>query len=215
MGNRDALIAGAKACLRQKGFARTTARDIAAASGVSLAAIGYHFGSKERLLTQALIEATGEWVDELGRAPAEDSDPSRAPMERFEATWARLLEQFSRHRQLWAANFEVSPYIETMPEVREVMATAQQQARLGLAKLLLGIDGRADRQSAQDAGAFYYALLAGVMIQWLVDPEYAPSASDLTNGLRIVVGGQPQIPSPKGQPGVVAVRKRTPKRQPS
>ncbi|MFI4933775.1 MAG: TetR/AcrR family transcriptional regulator [Caulobacterales bacterium] len=213
MGNRDALIAGAKACLRQKGFARTTARDIAAASGVSLAAIGYHFGSKERLLTQALVEATGEWVDDLGRALAEDFDPKRAPIERFEATWARLLEQFGRHRQLWAANFEISPYIETMPEVREVMATAQQEARLGLADLFLGIDGRADRKSAQDTGAFYYALLAGVMIQWLVDPDHAPSAADLTNGLRIVVGGQHSIPSPKAERGVAA-RKGPPRGQP-
>jgi AcrR family transcriptional regulator len=51
MGNREELIAGAKRCLIEKGFARTTARDIASASGVSLAAIGYHFGSKARSLS--------------------------------------------------------------------------------------------------------------------------------------------------------------------
>jgi AcrR family transcriptional regulator len=186
MGNRGELLAGAKACLRSKGFARTTARDIAAASGVSLAAIGYHFGSKEALLTRALVEATGEWVDEFGGILAAELDASAAPMERFERTWARLLKSFSAHRQLWAANFEVSPYIEAMPEVREVMATAQQQARLGLARLFLGITG--DQRSSQDAGAFYYALLAGVMIQWLVDPDKAPSAADLVHGLQIASG---------------------------
>jgi hypothetical protein len=76
-----------------------------------------------------------------------------------------------------------------MPEVRQVMANAQQEARLGLAKLFLGIDESTDRKSAQDAGAFYYALLAGVMTQWLIDPDHAPSASDLVNGLRIISGG--------------------------
>jgi AcrR family transcriptional regulator len=197
MGNRDALIAGAKACLRQKGFARTTARDIAAASGVSLAAIGYHFGSKEWLLTQALVEATGDWVGDLGRVLAEDADPARTPIERFEAVWTHLLEHFSRHRQLWAANFEISPHIEAMPEVREVMAAAQQAARLGLAELFVGINGRTNAKAAQDSGAFYYALLAGVMIQWLVDPEHAPSAADLTNGLCIVVGEPRSIPPPE------------------
>jgi len=59
MGNREELLVGAKRCLREKGLSRTTARDLSAASGVSLAAIGYHFGSKEALLSQAMIEATG------------------------------------------------------------------------------------------------------------------------------------------------------------
>jgi AcrR family transcriptional regulator len=189
MGNREDLLTGAKRCLRTKGFARTTARDIASASGVSLAAIGYHFGSKEALLTRALVEATGEWVEELGRALGPELDLSATPIQRFELTWTRLLELFGAHRQLWAANFEISPYIDTMPEVRQVMANAQQEARLGLAKLFLGIDESTDRKSAQDAGAFYYALLAGVMTQWLIDPDHAPSASDLVNGLRIISGG--------------------------
>lgn len=189
MGNRDELLAGAKRCLRSKGFARTTARDIASAAGVSLAAIGYHFGSKEALLTQALVEATGEWVDELAHILASDLNATTTPMERFELTWRRLLELFGAHRQLWAANFEISPYIDTMPEVRGVMATAQQQARLGLARLFLGIDDALDPKSAQDAGALYYAMLAGVMTQWLVDPEHAPSARELANGLRIVISG--------------------------
>jgi AcrR family transcriptional regulator len=169
---------------------RPTARDIAAASGVSLAAIGYHYGSKEALLTQALVEATGEWVDELARELAADLTINTTPMERFELTWARLLGLFRTHRQLWAANFEVSPYIDSMPAVRQVMATAQQEARLGLASLFLGTDASTDRKSAQDAGAFCYALLAGVMTQWLIDPDHAPSATDLVNGLRIISGGR-------------------------
>jgi AcrR family transcriptional regulator len=65
MGNREALLAGAKRCLIEKGYARTTARDIAAASGVSLAAIGYHFGSKDALMNQAIYEFVGEWADEV------------------------------------------------------------------------------------------------------------------------------------------------------
>jgi AcrR family transcriptional regulator len=205
MGNREELLAGAKRCLRSKGFARTTARDIAAASGVSLAAIGYHFGSKETLLTQALVEATGEWVAEFGGILASDLEPSATPIERFERTWARLLESFSAHRQLWAANFEVSPYIDAMPEVREVMAAAQRQARLGLARLFLGITG--DRRTAHDAGAFYYALLAGVMIQWLVDPDEAPSAAVLVHGLQIASGVAGESDA---RPGEAADRKAPP-----
>ncbi|MGH3898001.1 MAG: TetR family transcriptional regulator [Pseudonocardiaceae bacterium] len=64
------------------GYGRTTARDIAAAAGVSLAAIGYHFGSKETLLNAALMQATMEWGEELERALATETDPEATPMER-------------------------------------------------------------------------------------------------------------------------------------
>ena len=68
MTNRDALLLAARKCLLDKGYNRTTARDIASAAGVSLAAIGYHFSSKETLLTEALLLAFGEWDQDLQRA---------------------------------------------------------------------------------------------------------------------------------------------------
>ena len=36
-------------------------------------------------------------------------------------------------------------------------------------------------------GAFYYALLNGVMVQWLVEPERAPSGHDLAEALRMIL----------------------------
>jgi AcrR family transcriptional regulator len=42
VGNREQLLEAAKRCLYEKGYSRTTARDIATAANVSLAAIGYH-----------------------------------------------------------------------------------------------------------------------------------------------------------------------------
>jgi AcrR family transcriptional regulator len=65
MGNREDLPAGALACLKDKGWARTTVRDIAAAAGVNHAAIGYHFGSREALLTSAFVQAMEEWGAEI------------------------------------------------------------------------------------------------------------------------------------------------------
>ena len=83
MGNREALLAGAKRCLIEKGYARTTARDIAAASGVSLAAIGYHFGSKEALMNQAIYEFVGEWGEEVQRALRTEEAQDAKPLKRF------------------------------------------------------------------------------------------------------------------------------------
>lgn len=187
MGNREDLLAAAKRCLYDKGYARTTARDIAAASGVSLAAIGYHFGSKEALLDAARIEAIGEWADELGRGLATDVDPDATPMERFEAIWARMIELFDAHRPLWTASFEMLAQVDHAPEVRAAVADAQQRARLGLAALFHHLDPTLDQHSTWVVGSFYLALLPGVMAQWLIDPEHAPSARDLADALRTIV----------------------------
>ncbi len=63
------------ACLRlfsQKGFARTTVRDIAREAGITDAAIYYHFQSKRDLM-QALVEEKGfvDGLQNLERLPAD------------------------------------------------------------------------------------------------------------------------------------------------
>lgn len=187
MGNREALLAGATRCLYEKGYARTTARDIASAAGVSLAAIGYHFGSKEALLNAALIQAIGAWGDEVERALAAESDPAASPMERFEATWERVIASFAQHRQLWAASFEVFAQIDRAPEVRRFLAEALQQGRLGLASLFQHLDVGDDEQAVWAVGSFYQALMTGVLEQWLADPARAPSGRDLADALRAII----------------------------
>ena len=57
MSHREDLLAGAVQCLREKGYAHTTARDIVAASGTNLASIGYHYGSTKALLNAAVLAA--------------------------------------------------------------------------------------------------------------------------------------------------------------
>jgi AcrR family transcriptional regulator len=187
MGNREDLLAAAKRLLYDKGYARTTARDLAAASGVSLAAIGYHFGSKDALLNAARIQALGEWAEELGRTLAAGADPKASPMQRFEAIWTKVVESFAGHRPLWAASFEMLAQLDQAPEVRAAVAEAQERARLGLAALFHHLDPTLDEQQAWVVGSFYLALLSGVMAQWLIDPEHAPSGRDLAQALRTIV----------------------------
>ena len=188
MGNRESLLAGAQRCLYEKGYARTTARDIAAASGVSLAAIGYHFGSVEALLNAAMIEAIDEWGQQLQRNLAADASRYAAmePLERFAAVWARILDSFETQRALWVATLEVAAQIERAPEVRAFLAEALQQGRLGLAELFQGIDPVTDEHTAWLVGSLYQALMSGVAIQWLADPARAPSGADLAHALRII-----------------------------
>src|SRR5215831_885151 len=189
MGNREDLLAGAKRCLYEKGYAHTTARDIAAAAGVSLAAIGYHFRSKEALLNAALFEVIGDWGKELEGAMAVDVPPGATPQERFERYWARVIESFTTHRPVWAATLEIVAEIDRVPEVRQLIADGLQDGRKAWARLLQNIDAAVEGQKAQAIGSFYQALLTGVLVQWMVDPARAPSARALTDALRAVAAG--------------------------
>jgi AcrR family transcriptional regulator len=190
MGNREDLLSGAKRCLYEKGYARTTARDIAGAAGVSLAAIGYHYGTKEALLNTALLQALEEWGEELGRMLAVVERPDATPAERFEAAWAQVLHSFAANRQLWSVQFEVLGRLDADPQLRETFAAANRGARLALAGLFgdLGVPGAAhpSEERALALGTFYQAMLGGVATQWLVDPPTALTGAQLVQALRIL-----------------------------
>jgi AcrR family transcriptional regulator len=186
MGNREDLLAGAKRCLIEKGYAATTARDIASASGVSLAAIGYHFGSKDALLNQAIYELIGEWGDEVQRALAEEGTPADDPVQRFEAIMERTIASFSTGRGLWVAQLELLSLVGHNEELRAFLASVQGDAAAGLAELFLGIDPVQDPESARTAGSVLHAVFIGVMAKWFMAPKQALSARELAEGMRIV-----------------------------
>ncbi|WP_269858461.1 TetR/AcrR family transcriptional regulator [Streptomyces sp. RPT161] len=186
MGNREDLLAGAKRCLWEKGYARTTVRDItAAAGGVSMAAIGYHFGSREALLNAALIEGMDEWGAEVRGALAESVDPAATPVERYTATWTAMVDSLAERRQLWLASIEALLQAEHAPEVRAGLAHGQQEGRRGMAAWIRGVDESAINETdARTLGSVQMALLSGVMMQWLTDPAHAPTGHEVVAGLR-------------------------------
>jgi len=187
MGNREDLIAGAKRCLLEKGYAATTARDIAAASGVSLAAIGYHFGSKDALMNQAVFESIGDWADELQRGMDADQVLEAPPLRRFEAAVDRTLTSFGGpNHGLWAAQLELLGLVEHNAELRAFLAGVQGLAGQGIAELFLGIDAEADPEESRLAGTVMHALFIGLMAKYFLAPEQALTAEEFAGGLLIV-----------------------------
>jgi AcrR family transcriptional regulator len=185
MGNREDLLKGAKRCLLEKGYRATTARDIAAASGVSLAAIGYHFGSKEALMNQAVYEAVGEWSEGFEQALAA-ADPNATAAERIELLWTHMVESFQQSRRLWLAQVELIVETDRQPELRKFFADIQPEAHMGLAELFHGAGPETDEKTAMAVGKLYHAILIGVMSQWLLDPKTAPTGHELIEALRTV-----------------------------
>ncbi len=181
MGHRDDLLVAAKQCLAEKGYARTTARDLVSASGTNLGSIGYHYGSKEGLLMRAAVELMGEWGDDLERLLAGRARTA-------EGVWTQVVQLFGKYRHVWAAQFGVLAMVEHEPRLRSDLAEATQQARLALAELLGGVDPAADPQRAQDVGSYYYALLIGLMAQYVIDPAHAPDGAAIARAIAVSSG---------------------------
>ncbi|MCT2584063.1 TetR/AcrR family transcriptional regulator [Actinophytocola gossypii] len=189
MGNREDLLAAAKHCLLEKGYDRTTVRDIASAAKVSMAAIGYHYGSREALLNEALFEAMDDWGDRVGRALAPDSGDEGSSAERFAARIARMTESLGENRQFWLASFEAFMQAQRSPELREQLATGQADGRRGLAAMVLGVpEDEVPDDAARTVGAVQLALISGIAVQWLSDPDTAPTGADVLAGLRALLG---------------------------
>jgi AcrR family transcriptional regulator len=154
---------------------------------VSLAAIGYHFGSKDALMNQAIYEFVGEWGEEVERALSAEGAQDAEPLERFESITGRTIESFSGPaRGMWAAQLELMAPMEQNEELRTFLAGVQREAAGGLAELFLGIDPEQDPEVARKAGSVLHALFIGIIVKWFMDPKQALSARELTEGLRII-----------------------------
>lgn len=200
MGHREQLLAAAKRCLRTRGFAHTTARDLVAESGTNLASIGYHFGSKEMLLNLALMEMSSEWGDSLEPTLAAATDPAGEPdpFLRFENAWTRVIATMSEHGFWGDAGFEsLLAQARRSPELGETIADGFEEARNNLGALYHGSDPAPENQDTNRAlGGLYLSLLLGLTIQWGIDPERAPTGADLATALRALVGAHPTDPHP-------------------
>lgn len=191
MGHREDLLEGAKKCLVEKGFVRTTARDIVKASGANLASIGYHYGSKDALLTQAFIAVIEEWGDRF----SDDVKGEGGSLERFRAVWEGVHAGHEESAPIWAASMEVALTREGLPELRELLAASQGEGRKGLVSMFTGVPEEALTEDDQrTTGAFYQALLNGFMMQWLFDPASAATPAELTEGMRRAVEAMAKVP---------------------
>ena len=187
MNNRDKLLKGARACLLDKGYLQTTARDIARESGVGLAAIGYHFGTKEALLQEAMVEAHQEWSDRIDNGLAAIEPPRGTPFpDWFEHCWNQIINTSQHDQRLLQASLEV---LLNVDESAPVFASSEDDMECGRQAMVnLFSHGEEDlRPEERDAvGGLYYALMIGVRLMHATTPSTAPSPEDLALAMKII-----------------------------
>ena len=100
--NRRQLIEGTLRCLERLPAGRITTRAIAEESGANVASIAYHFGSKDDLVTEAVVEGLDRWLEEIANALGEVD--ARSPRERLQAAMAVI----ETTRQALVARLEIA-----------------------------------------------------------------------------------------------------------
>jgi AcrR family transcriptional regulator len=183
MSQRDDLLAAAKKLLVEKGYHRTTARDIAAASGAHLGSIGYHYGSKDGLMTAAAIEVQGEWGAAIDSALAAASAASRS--ERLQIAVDELVAAMSRQREVLVASVQAYAQAAFDGDIHRTLATATEGARTDLAAGVLGVQtDEVDADTSQGLGSVVHALIAGLSLQAFLSPDTLPTGEQVVRAIQ-------------------------------
>jgi AcrR family transcriptional regulator len=185
MTNREALLESAITSLQDKGYAGTTARDVADGAGVSLGAIGYHFGTVQELLDAALAEAVRRWFEPLIGLLSRPQPP--LTFEQLGPALDRLLDTLAGHRPLVIAYFEALLRAERSVAVRTALAAdldAFRQALTGGIESLLAGQPESACPDPQATASLVMAIFDGLIIQWLLAPEQVPSGELIADTLK-------------------------------
>ena len=165
--NRSALLEGALRCLERLPAERVTAREIAAEADANPASIAYHFGSKDELVTEAVIEGLDRWLDELERELGTLGEGSRDA--RLMAA-AELIETTRRAHEGLARNLlGAMVRAQHEPRVRKLLEGGVRRTRPAMARVL-GLGGD---QAGDDAAGLVHAMFTGLLFQVLIAPELA------------------------------------------
>ncbi len=184
-GTKERLLEAAIRCIEDKGYAETTARDISSAAGANLASIGYHFGSKDELLDEALVVATERWLGPLLRGAGAPN--SRGLRDRFADGLTEFLASLEANRPLNVAFVEALTRMPRSEPLRARLADNYDRLRHALAITIAG-----DEPTHPDLAAVASAVIAlfdGMMLQHLIDPARPVDVAAALNGLGAILRG--------------------------
>lgn len=156
-GTRDAILEAASQRFAELGYDRTTLRSVAQGAGVDLALVAYYFGSKSRLL----VEAVGPPVDPDVITAAIAAAPRGEIGERLARVFAGVLEDPSARRRISALVRAAASEPEAAELLRDLVAR-QVLARVTVALGVQDAERRAALVASQLIGFAMARLIVGI-----------------------------------------------------
>lgn len=193
--HRTKLLEAARALLRERTYGNITARDLVAASNTNLGSIGYHFGSKEALLNEAIGLALEEWADAIIQATY--IDPGSGTLSLTNSLRA-VLDEYDSIRPYYHAYIEALARSARSPELREQLAAHYNRQRDRIGGLLTdSLGDTVHPDNARHLASVMIATVDGLLIQTFIDPDNAPTSDDLATATGQTPDPKPTEPAPQ------------------
>lgn len=153
-------------------------RELASASGTNLGAVNYHFGSRENLLNQAILEFFLEWGERVGDA---DVDPSATPLEELAARARPMIDGIAEAQPLFVMFLEGVLQSRRAPELQEQLAAhyAEQRRQVGERIAASPRGGELSARMLEVAASYMLAVADGMQLQALLEPAAIPTGEEL------------------------------------
>jgi AcrR family transcriptional regulator len=186
---KAALLEAAKRLVVERGYAGASVRELAAVSGTNQAAINYHFGSRENLLNEAILQSFLEWAGSVGQVSARltSADPNAGPLEHMAAQARPIVAAFPERVPLFVTCLEALLQAQRSPELlKRLAAHYAEQRRRASEFIIAGSPGyepppgdEPPPRMVEVAASFMLAVVDGLMLQSLLDPEAIPTGDEL------------------------------------
>ncbi|HTA15334.1 MAG TPA: TetR/AcrR family transcriptional regulator [Solirubrobacteraceae bacterium] len=176
---KTALLEAAKQLVGERGYAGVSVRELTSVSGANLGAVNYHFGSREKLLNQAILEFFLEWGARVGQqGPA---DPEAEPLGQLAARARPMVEGIADAQPAFVVFLEALLQGRRSPELhRQLVEHYAEQRRRAVEAMDITERGSALPARTREVVASYMlAVVDGLQLQALLDPEAIPTGDEL------------------------------------
>jgi AcrR family transcriptional regulator len=140
---------------------------IAAESGANVASIAYHFGSKDELLTEAVIAGLDRWLASIAESLGELD--ALEPAERLARAGAVVDATRQRHAGLTRNFVGALARAQHDSRIRRQLSEGFGRTRPRVAALL----GLGEDRAGEDAAGLIHSMFTGLLFQALLDPDLA------------------------------------------
>jgi TetR/AcrR family acrAB operon transcriptional repressor len=204
---RNGILDAAERIFSERGVSRTSLGDVAAAAGLTRGAIYWHFRDKADLFNAMIARVTLPMEDQVCGA----WNPSVAdPLSHIRNRLTAVLERTSTDpqcRRVFHIVYHKCEYVDEMKQVWKrlgemragCLAHVEQGFRDAIARGQLPHSVNAHR-----AAIGIYAMVDGLINNWVIDPDYSPQAREAERMIDLYLNGLRR--TPLDRPGAARLR---------
>lgn len=169
LSNRQKIIAAATSLVMERGVKGTSLADISNAAGISKGTLFYHFSAKDDLI----YELTEQHFDEITRASLKRvAQMQNIPLQ--EILYESLLNMLQAENRGKLNLYLLQEAVIEKPALKKRFASKYEEFQMLAGQFLEIVAPQMDPAKAKVLSRIVVAIVDGLIIQWLLDPEAIP-----------------------------------------